>query len=41
MIPKSMDGPVTLGSNHCKCLLNQKLLAGSMTTAQRPSSKTK
>jgi hypothetical protein len=32
---------VTLGSSHCKCLFNQELLAGSMTTAQRPSPKTK
>jgi hypothetical protein len=32
---------VTLGSNHCKCLLNQELLAASMTTAQRRSPKTK
>ena len=32
---------VILGSNHCKCSLNQQLLAGSMTTAQRLSPKTR
>jgi hypothetical protein len=32
---------VILGSNHCKCLLNQQLLSDSMTTAQRLSQKTR
>ncbi|MEA2772237.1 MAG: hypothetical protein QOD93_5199 [Acetobacteraceae bacterium] len=32
---------VILGSNHCKCLLNQQLLSDPMTTAQRLSQKTR
>jgi hypothetical protein len=32
---------VTLGSNHCKCSLNQHMLDDSMATARRLSLKTR